>query len=42
MVIVGDKRVLATLTEILGCRVAELAIKYLGLPLKAKFEDTTI
>uniref|UniRef100_A0A2N9GCH1 Reverse transcriptase domain-containing protein n=1 Tax=Fagus sylvatica TaxID=28930 RepID=A0A2N9GCH1_FAGSY len=42
MVPVGDVPNLADLAAILGCHCASLPMKYLGLPLGAKFKETTI
>uniref|UniRef100_A0A2N9FD14 Splicing factor YJU2 n=1 Tax=Fagus sylvatica TaxID=28930 RepID=A0A2N9FD14_FAGSY len=42
MVSVGDVPNLADLAAILGCHCASLPMKYLGLPLGAKFKETNI
>jgi hypothetical protein len=42
MVPVGYVPNLADLVAILGCHCASLPMKYLGLPLGAKFKETTI
>ena len=42
MVPVGAVPNLVDLADILGCHCASLPMKYLGLPLRAKFKETTI
>ena len=42
MVLVGDVPNMEELACILGCKQASLPMKYLGLPLVAKFKETTI
>jgi hypothetical protein len=39
---IGDVGVVEELTNILGCGVASLPIKYLGLSLGAKYKDSNI
>jgi len=39
MVLVGEVRDVEELTSILGCGVASLPLKYLGLSLGAKYKD---
>lgn len=40
LVKIGDRRDEVRLAEVLGCAAVELPIKYLGLPLGAKFKET--
>lgn len=39
MVRIGDKRDETSLAIVLDCKVSNLPIKYLGLPLRAKYKD---
>lgn len=40
LVRISDKRDERRLVDVLGCKVVDLPIKYLGLPLGAKFKKT--
>lgn len=40
LVKIGDRREERQLVDVLGCRVSDLPLKYLGLPLGAKFKDS--
>lgn len=42
MVPIGEVSILEDLVCILGCKITSLPLKYLDLPLGAKFKDTTI
>lgn len=39
MIRIGNRREEASLARILGCKVTNLPIKYLGLPFGAKYKD---
>lgn len=42
LVMVGDKRDQEKLASVLGCKVVDFPIRYLGLPLGARYKDEMV